>query len=87
MFADIFGISVVTLASQEGSAYGAALLALVGTGQYASAKEACAAAIEENAVKQPGPDAVDYYNRAYPVYRSLYPALRQAYQQIGALDG
>ena len=56
MFADIFGTSVVTLASQEGSAYGAALLALIGTGQYVSAKEVCAAAIEENAIRQPCPD-------------------------------
>jgi xylulokinase len=86
MFADIFGTSVVTLASQEGSAYGAALLALIGTGQYASAKEVCAAVIKENAVRQPAPDAIAYYNRAYPVYRSLYPALQQAYQQISALD-
>ena len=38
MFADIFGPRVVTLASQEGSAYGAALLALVGTGEYQERK-------------------------------------------------
>ena len=36
LFADIFNERVVTLETQEGSAYGAALLALVGTGEYSS---------------------------------------------------
>ena len=36
LLADIFGKRVVTLETQEGSAYGAALLALAGTGAYAS---------------------------------------------------
>jgi len=86
MFADVFGCSVVTLASQEGSAYGAALLALIGTGEYRDAKEVCAAVIKEVGAKQPEPGALDYYNRAYPVYQSLYPALQQAYQRISSLD-
>ena len=34
--ADILGKRVVTLETQEGSAYGAALLALAGTGEYGS---------------------------------------------------
>lgn len=86
MFADVFGCSVVTLASQEGSAYGAALLALIGTGEYKDAKEVCAAVIKEVGAKQPEPGALAYYNRAYPVYQSLYPALKQAYRRISSLD-
>ena len=47
MLADILGKRVVTLETQEGSAYGAALLALAGTGEYASVPEVCRAAIRE----------------------------------------
>jgi len=47
LLADILNKRTVTLATQEGSAYGAALLALVGTGAYASVPEACRAAIRE----------------------------------------
>ncbi len=36
MLADVFGKRVVVLKTQEGSAYGAALLAMTGTGEYAS---------------------------------------------------
>jgi xylulokinase len=86
LFSEIFGTTVVTLQSQEGSAYGAGLLALVGTGEYGSAREACAAVIKEVDAKQPDTESKAYYDRAYRVYGSLYPALRQAYQDIGKLD-
>ena len=47
LLADIFNKRVVVLETQEGSAYGAALLAQVGTGAYASVPEACSATIRE----------------------------------------
>ena len=39
MLADVFGKPVSILENQEGSAYGAALLAMVGTGAYSSVRE------------------------------------------------
>ena len=86
LFADIFGVQVVTLQTQEGSAYGAALLALVGTGEYKSAKEVCAAVTKEVDSRRAEPEAHAFYNKAYQIYASLYPALKQAYQDIGQLD-
>src|SRR5436190_1476492 len=47
MLADVFGKPVVTLETQEGSAYGAAILALVGTGVFDSVTEACHAVVRE----------------------------------------
>ena len=47
VLADILDKRVVTLETQEGSAYGAALLALAGTGVYGSVPEVCRAAIRE----------------------------------------
>ncbi|MGA7415954.1 MAG: xylulokinase [Bryobacteraceae bacterium] len=85
LFADIFGKRVVTLETKEGSAYGAALLALVGTGEYASAHELCSQAIQESAVREPDAGNAAFYNRAYEVHRSLYPALKETYQSISHL--
>ncbi len=87
LFADIFDTPVATLESQEGSAYGAALLAMVGTGEYATAVEVCQAAIKEVSVKQPVREAAGFYRKRYEIYRSLYPALRPAFQVIADLDG
>ena len=86
LFADIFGVRVVTLQTQEGSAYGAALLATVGTGQFRSVREACASVIKPVESKEPDRAACDFYNRAYRIYDSLYPALKQAYQEISRLE-
>ena len=86
LFADVFGVSVVTLQTQEGSAYGAALLALVGTGEYKSAREACKAVIKETDSRQPDSEARMFYERAYSIYQSLYPALRNTYREISQLD-
>ena len=79
LFADVFAKRVVTLASQEGSAYGAALLALVGTGAYASVPEACRAVIREVETVTPRPHEAQLYRRGHEVYRSIYPSLKPLY--------
>jgi xylulokinase len=79
MLADVLGKRVVTLETQEGSAYGAALLALVGTGIYSSAPEVCKAVIREVHSISPQPEAEQVYAAGHPVYQSLYPALLAFY--------
>jgi xylulokinase len=86
LFADIFNTRVVTLETQEGSAYGAALLALVGTGEYSSAVEVCQVSCKEIESREPQPSAVEFYRKHYSVYQSLYPALKDAYRAIGQLN-
>ena len=76
MFADVFGKRVASLETEEGSAYGAALLAMVGTGQYVSILDLCDAVIRETASLEPHAAAADMYARGHKVYRALYPALK-----------
>ncbi len=78
VMADVFGIEIVTVNVTQGAAYGAALLAGVGTGVYATVQEACAATIRETGATSPGPDRrtyEDYYQR----YRALYPKLKDEF--------
>jgi xylulokinase len=82
MFADVFGKRVVTLETQEGSAYGAALLAMTGTGTFASVPEACKAAIREVESVQPRPSESERYARVHEIYQSLYPTLRPFYGRV-----
>jgi xylulokinase len=84
LLAGILNKRVVTLETQEGSAYGAALLALAGTGAYGSVPEVCRAAIRETDSVSPGGDA-KFYAKAYRVYQALYPALQPIYGQIAQL--
>ena len=82
LLADVFNKKVVTLATQEGSAYGAALLALAGTGEYASVPEVCRATIREVASITPRPAEAVGYARGHKIYQSLYPALKPIYAEI-----
>jgi xylulokinase len=81
VLADVFAKRVTTLATQEGSAYGAALLAMAGTGRFASVEEACGACVREVSEATPGSDAARYA-RGHEIYRSLYPALKPAFHAL-----
>lgn len=78
---DALGKRVATLQSQEGSAYGAALLALVGAGAYASVPEVCRAVIREVETIEPREAESAFYAREHKVYQSLYPALKPIYHR------
>jgi len=78
VMADVFGTEIVTVNVTQGAAYGAALLAGVGTGVYATVQEACTRTIRETGSTVPGPDRrtyEDYYQR----YRALYPKLKDEF--------
>ena len=82
ILADVFAKRVTTLASQEGSAYGAALLAMVGTGAFASVEEACRATIREVESIEPRPIESARYQKLHRVFQAIYPALKPIYGLI-----
>jgi xylulokinase len=82
MLADVFDKKVVTLETQEGSAYGAALLALAGTGEYSSVPEVCRTTIREVDLVAPRPAEAAYYAAGHRTYRALYPALKPLFRQM-----
>ena len=86
IFTDIFNVRVTILETQEGSAYGAALLALAGTEAFGSTPELVGRAICEVSGRDPDAPSAQAYARRYAVYRSLYPALQSSFRAIGALD-
>jgi xylulokinase len=73
MLANVFGRRVAVLESEEGSAYGAALLALVGTGEFSSVGEVCKAAVREVEFVDPQPEEAAIYAEGHRRYQSLYP--------------
>ena len=83
LLAGILNKRVVTLATQEGSAYGAALLAL--SSEYGSVPETCKTAIRETESVTPDPAEAAYYAKAHRVYQSLYPALKGICSDIAQL--
>ena len=74
--ADVYGQPVEVLAAEEGGAYGAALLAGVGSGAWSSVDEACEAAVKVSAQIEPDKTGADLMNDQYQRYRAIYPALK-----------
>jgi len=85
LLAGILHKRVVTLETQEGSAYGAALLALAGTGAFSNVPEVCRAAVRETDSISPDAGEAAFYEKAHRVYQAMYPALKPICQQIAAL--
>ncbi|MDZ7636683.1 MAG: xylulokinase [Bryobacterales bacterium] len=80
MLADAFEKKINVLATQEGSAYGAALLSLVGTGEFESVPAACREAIQVDSAVVPRPHESHIYRGLYEVYQGMYPALRPLFR-------
>lgn len=74
ILADVLGAEIVTLATEEGAAYGTALLAAVGAGWFESVEAACGELIRVTPATAPSRD-LDSYRRGHQHFRTLYPAL------------
>lgn len=81
ILADVFDAEIVTLNVTQGAAFGAALLAGVGTGVFTDVAEACGKALTALDRTDPG-HAVKLYADYYRVYCALYPALAPAFTSI-----
>jgi xylulokinase len=84
ILADVLQSDLVTVNADEGAAYGAALLAAVGTGSFADVPSACQAAIRVTGRTEPG-GAAAVYEDFYSIYRQLYPALKPAFHALAGL--
>jgi xylulokinase len=84
IMADIFNSELVTVNVTEGAAFGAALLAGVGSGVYKTVEDACKIVIKKTGEVKPNLNA-HIYNRYYERYRALYKALEKEFDLISDL--
>lgn len=83
---DIMGIPLYTINTNEGSAFGAAILGAVGVGDYASVPEACRQMVRKVDTVQPSA-AAEEYQRLYPTFQGLYAALKDTYHALAKFEG
>ena len=75
--ASVLGLPLERTESEEGSAFGAALLAGVRAGVFEDAGEAVARCVRVRDRVDPDPEWSDAYERGYRRYRLLYPTLKR----------
>jgi xylulokinase len=76
ILASVMGLPIRRAATDEGSAFGAALLAGVAGGVFRDVHEAVAACVRLGDAVEPDPQWSAAYDRGYRRFRQLYPALR-----------
>ncbi len=79
MIADIFNVKVLKLASEEGPALGAAILAMVGCQEFQNVNDACEKIIQLDKEFKPVKENTKKYNAKFNDYIKLYPAIKTLY--------
>jgi xylulokinase len=85
ILADVFDCRIVRTVSDQGPAFGAALLASVAAGIHTNVEEACGGIELRADVDDPDPARAKTYDEYHAVYRSLYPATRDQMHSLSTL--
>lgn len=86
ILADVFNAELVTVNTTEGAAYGAAILAGVGSGVWPDAETACASLIKVVDRVLPEPERIALYSSLHEQYRELYPALKPSFNGLASIE-
>jgi len=82
IMANVLNVKVDKINSAEGPAFGAAILAAVGCGKYASVEEAAEKLIHVVETTEQDPALVAKYNERYEVFKGLYPTLKDTFHKL-----
>lgn len=83
--ADINNVPLVRINVDEGPAYGAALLAMAGTGLCSSVEEACDATIRVVDICEPDAVRARFYDRCFKEYQAAYTALAPGFRRAAEI--
>lgn len=82
IFANVLGIPLELLKTEQGPGYGGAILAMVGCGQYESVQAAVDDLVEVASIVEPDAELTKRYEARYQQFRKLYPALKDTFAQL-----
>ena len=86
MLSDLYAIPIKTMASDEGAALGAAILAGCAAGVYASVADGCTRIVREKSHTLPDETRHQAYMGYYGIYRDLHPALKDNFKKLAAVN-
>ena len=82
IFANVLGIPLELVKTEQGPGYGGAMLAMVGCGQYASVQAASDALVEVASTVQPDPELTAKYEARYQQFKKIYPACKELFAAL-----
>jgi xylulokinase len=84
--ADVFNCELTVANTEEQAAFGAALLAGVGSGTYKSVEDACRRTIRYAENTAPIRENTAKYEQCYRVFHSLYPVLKEPFLSLSRIE-
>ena len=82
IFANVLGIPLELLQTEQGPGFGGAMLAMVGCGRFDSVQQAADALVHVSQVVEPQPELTALYEQRYRRYSTLYPALKNVFARL-----
>lgn len=82
IFANVLGIPLELVKTEQGPGYGGAMLAMVGCGQYESVQAASDALVEVASTVQPDAALTAKYEARYQQFKKIYPACKELFAAI-----
>ncbi len=82
IMANVLGIPLDIVKTSEGPGYGAAMLAMVACGAYASVQEAADALVQVVDTVEPNPELTALYEERYARFKQIYPACKELFTAI-----
>ena len=79
---NVLGIPITLPQTEQGPGYGAAMLAMVGTGEYPDVAACAGALVSTRAVVEPEAELTARYEVQYRKFQKIYPALRTVFRQL-----
>lgn len=82
IIANVLNVKVDIIETEEGPAYGGAILAAVACGEFADVKEAADKLVKVVDTVEPEPELAAAYEKKYQVFAKLYPQMKDLFHVI-----
>ena len=82
IFANVLGIPLDMVKTEQGPGYGGAMLAMVGCGVFGSVQEEVDALVELAGTTEPDPALRERYEAQYQKFRKIYPAVKSIFPDL-----
>ncbi len=82
IFANVLGIPLDMVKTEQGPGYGGAMLAMVGCGQFASVQDAADALVERASTTFPDPELTERYETQYRKFHKIYAVMKPLFPEI-----
>lgn len=79
---NVLNVNITLLQTEQGPGYGAAMLAMVGCGEYANVKECADLFVKQSKTLTPDPEISARYETQYNKFKEIYPTVKDLFKKI-----